>query len=181
MNGCQHAAIAVAAALSPRRLREARREQWLADVRDAEGQGLLPSEVALGALWTTLATKGWRSSPSKELKTERQAHGMVGPRMGGSLTARVFAAAAGFLVVTGVGAGGLAMWVASGVTAVSQSLSGVRGIPSGDPVVTYGSLASEPAPYHTDLSTLRIVGSIDPATGKETDFPARPLIRGKDY
>ena len=180
MNGGGHAAIAVAAALSPRRLREARREQWLADIRDAEGQGLLPSEVVFGALWTTLATKRWRSSPSKGMNTERQAHGMVGPMMGGSLTVRAFALAAGFLVVTGVGAGGFAMWVASGVTAVSQSLSGDRGIPTGDPV-TYVPLASAPAPYHTDISTLKVVGTIDPATGKITDVPARSLIRGQDY
>lgn len=54
MNGVDRVLVGVAVALSPAGHRAARREQWLADVRDAPELDLSPTALAFGALTTAL-------------------------------------------------------------------------------------------------------------------------------
>ncbi|WP_416394524.1 MULTISPECIES: hypothetical protein [unclassified Curtobacterium] len=54
MNGVDRVLVGVAVALSPAGHRAARREQWLADVRDAPELELSPTALAFGALTTAL-------------------------------------------------------------------------------------------------------------------------------
>lgn len=54
MTDIAHRLLHIAVALSPEPYRQARREQWLADVRDARELQMSPAHVAVGALTTAL-------------------------------------------------------------------------------------------------------------------------------
>lgn len=169
MNLLVRALMVVAVALSPHDLRETRREQWLADIRDATGEGIAPSTVAAGALWATLATSGRGHAPSTGTNNEWQGKTMV-LHAGGIYAVKLVAVAAGTALVAGLGTGGLVTWVASKGEAVvgGPQQPGQGSTPDS---VTYATLADDPPPTKVDLSTLKIVGMIDTATGEITDFP----------
>lgn len=169
MNLVMRALMAVAVALSPREFRETRREQWLADVRDAAGEGLQPSAVAAGALWATLATNGRRHAPSTGTNNEGQGKIMVLRAGGIGYAAKFVAATAGTALIAGLGTGGLAMWAVSKGEAVLGSSQRTSQGSTSDSAV-YATLADDPVRSKVDLSTLKIVGMIDPATGEITDF-----------
>lgn len=98
----------MAVMLSPGALRAERTEQWLADVHDAPGEGLVPSTVAAGALWAALICAPGR-------RGARPAHA----RATGKAKA-----------------------------------------------VVYARLEDGPPPEKVDLSTLKVVGIIDPARAR---------------
>ena len=161
----------IAVAFSPRALREIRREQWLADARDAPSEGLQPSAVVTGALWAVLVSRGRRASQSTHTNNGRQGKIMVLRPAGVSRAVRVLATTAGVALVASLGSGvpstaaSLLSDLASGATHASNQSA------TSDSVV-YATPEDGPAPSKTDLSTLKIVGTIDPATGEITDLDA---------
>lgn len=64
MTDIAHRLLHIAVALSPEPYRQTRREQWLADVRDARELQMSPAHVAVGALTTALLNRRLRHRSS---------------------------------------------------------------------------------------------------------------------
>lgn len=162
----QRLLVEVALALSPRACRAVRREQWCADLRDAEEIGLSRWGVALGALSTSLVSGGHKAEVAAVVSSTGEEHfvnirsiGMAGTQF---IAAAVLTAALG-AVATAAGVGLLG----DGVQAMSRAVT----MSSTPGPVTWSSLADEPAPEWTDTSKLVIAGTIDRTTGQITDIP----------
>jgi hypothetical protein len=82
---------------------------------------------------------------------------------------KVLATTAGIALIAGLGAGGLTTWAMSQVRTISGASQGSGSNASSGSNV-FVSLEDGPAPSKVDLSTLKIVGMIDPATGNITEF-----------
>lgn len=164
-------ALAVAVVLSPRALRAERTEQWLADVRDAPGEGLDPSAVAAGALWAALiCAPGRRGARPAHARANGKVNAVVARAAWVGGAAKVVAVAAGVGLASGLGAAALPAGAraAHELATWATSLSGS----SADGSVVYARLEDGPPPEKVDLSTLKVVGTIDPATGQITDVGA---------
>jgi hypothetical protein len=85
-------------------------------------------------------------------------------------TAKVVAVAAGVGLASGLGAAALPTGdrVAHELATWATSLSGSNA----DGSVVYARLEDGPPPEKVDLSTLKVVGTIDPVTGQITDVGA---------
>ncbi|SKB01586.1 hypothetical protein SAMN06295879_3283 [Agreia bicolorata] len=84
--------------------------------------------------------------------------GTIAKLAGGVLTASA-------LLTSGIVAS--ANWVGTEIQAASRHMS----FDSSQGPVTWMDPDKQPAPEWTDVSKLTIVGTIDPATGNETDIP----------
>jgi hypothetical protein len=177
MNRVERSLIQAAVLLSPRSCRETRREQWLADCRDAGDLGLSPVSVAAGACLTSLRSRGTRLASSAQAANETGGTFMkipnVRPRAIVKLASGVVAASA--LLSGGVLAG--TGWLDAQVHAAERTLT-AHG-PTGPNDVVSNETGN---PEWVDVSTLTIVGEIDPTTGETVPVtPYHPTPHPREH
>lgn len=168
MTGISRVLVGLAARFSPRSCRAERAEQWLADIRDAPELGISPLSIARGALRTTLTSKGRSHVDSKEKPVNQSGRPIAAVA---KITLGAFAFS---LLLSGglsLGTGWLADRVQFGIRSMSVGADGGK--------LTWGSLDDEAPPEKVDVSTLTVVGRIDPSTGNVVDItpyhPDQPL------
>jgi hypothetical protein len=88
---------------------------------------------------------------------------------GAGRTIKILATTAGVALMAGLGSGDLAARASSRGDLIS-GISRGSGLKATSDSVVYARLEDGPAPSTTDLSTLKIAGTIDPATVEITEF-----------
>jgi hypothetical protein len=178
VRGTERALIGLAVLLSPRSCRETRREQWLADWRDAEELGLSSLGVAAGACLASLRSRGSRPALSASAAEQTGGTNMtiskVRPRAVIRLAGGVLAASA--LLSGGVLAG--TGWLGAQVQSVERRLSLFADGTTGPVTISNDTGKAS----WVDVSTLTVVGKIDPATGETvpvTPYHPAPVPRTK--